>query len=693
MKKSLFISFIATIGILQSYSQAVSFKEAEQIANNFFGKTHKSLQNCAEISVMGTDTLFYVFNSNNGFVVISADKKAIPVLAYSTENVYDAKNVIPPVKMWMDYYQNQLFAIRNDKSLVQSASAFNSWEELKHPVKTHKNIGVVIPPLLTSKWGQGTPYNYYCPKDETATYNKRAVAGCVATAMAQLMYYFRFPQKGAGDYAYIHDDYGEIAADFESAVYDYSAMTDNPATVNPAISLLIFHCGVAVDMVYGAAASGMYNHKAAYALKTHFNFSPKTQYVFRDSTNLDWDSLIISHLDNKIPLYYAGWSNPHIDGHAFICDGYQIDSNNNYYYHFNFGWDGRSDAYFYTDTLSPNPHNFNLAQELIINAYPDTAKYSYPSPPPLIGSKVLDTETGSFAVGMLYDCPQNMDYKWTVRPNVDDIQKMPFNINYKLAQGDTIFVVSLNGSENHIFTNDTSAFSKDIIDTEFFVRLKTTNTLAFSGGFTASYTTNRKNYCASMNLSQTKNGTIDDGSGNSRYNNLSNCRYGISVNGVSSITLYFSKFETEKDKDILYIYDYSQSGYPVLAELSGILEDSVYTFNTNRLYFEFKTDEKNIYNGWTFYYDTDVTNVSDFEKDNTINIYPNPTTGQLKIAISDNSISDFRLFDVMGRLLKSEIVNLKSEIAIDISDLANGVYYLKITDEKNRVIFRKIVKK
>ena len=118
----------------------------------------------------------------------------------------------------------------------------------------------------------------------------------------------------------------------------------------------------------------MWNHKAAYSLRTYFNYSPETQYLYRDSTNLDWDSVIVAHLDQKIPMYYAGWSVPNINGHAFIIDGYQTED----YFHFNWGWSGSYDGYFYLDNLVPGGNNFNLAQELVINCYPDTMNYSYP---------------------------------------------------------------------------------------------------------------------------------------------------------------------------------------------------------------------------------------------------------------------------------------------------------------------------
>jgi hypothetical protein len=695
MRTFLFIFLVVVVQVLRVYSQPVSLKEAEQTAQNFFGKTHKSVPTCADMSINGLDTLFYVFNGDNAFVVISADKKAIPILAYSTESSYDADNVITPVKMWLYSYQRKLLAIRKDETFSQSMSVCKAWEELQQPTKIRKSTTSASTPLLTSKWGQGKIYNYYCPKDANGP-NGRVVTGCVATAMAQLMYYFRFPSQGTGSYEYTWEPYGKLFADFGSAVYNYSAMIDKPTDVNPAICSLMYHCGVAVDMEYGPNGSGMTNHSAANQLIKHFNFSPKTQYVFRDTvTVLNWDSLIISHIDNNIPLYYAGWGDTsYIMGHAFICDAYQIDSNNNHYYHFNFGWEGQSDGYFYTDSLYVNKNNFTLRQELIINAYPDTLKFKYPYPLPLIGTTVLTIETGSFTTGTINDCPPNMDYTWIIRPDVDDIEKIAFDIRYKLAENDTVFVSYSNGNVRHIFTNDTSDFSANIIDTEVIIRLKTTNNVEFSGGISANYTTKRKIYCSGVKQFTAKQGTFDDGSGDSRYNNFTSCRWLISVTGVHSITIRFPKFETEKDKDILYIFDLAQSSRPILAKLSGTLTDSVYTFQTNQLAFTFETDEKNIFQGWTLFYDTDVVNISDFEKDNNkINIYPNPVNDNLFIEVNEPFIDEkIQLFDIYGRLLKEQSINEKQS-QLNLSNIASGVYVAKIV-EKNRILkIAKVVKK
>ena len=90
IKGFLFAFLILTLQISQIYAQSVHLQEAEKAAQNFVAKTHKSALNCVDMSINGSDTLFYVFNTDNGFVIISGDKKTVPILAYST----DRKSVV-----------------------------------------------------------------------------------------------------------------------------------------------------------------------------------------------------------------------------------------------------------------------------------------------------------------------------------------------------------------------------------------------------------------------------------------------------------------------------------------------------------------------------------------------------------------------------------------------------------------------
>lgn len=683
MKRLFILSSIFLI-IGEISSQQITYSKAQKVARNFFSKQQKSATTCSYIAKDKQDTLFYVFNAEKGFVVIAADKRSVPILAFSDKDVFEVENVTPPVKMWLEHYENQIRLLQSSSEGI-SEKNIQSWSKLLKNQKDFDNDIEFISPLLTSKWGQGKNYNYFCPKDETGP-NGRVVTGCVATAIAQLIYYFRFPTTGIGAYSYEHDTYGTIAADFSAATYDYAAMTDIPNGINTAMSLLIHHCGVAVDMVYGPKASAMYNHKAAYVLRTYFKYAPETEYVFRDTTTQNWDSIIVSHLNRKIPLYYAGWSIPDTNGHGFICDGYQrVDSN--YYYHFNFGWDGYMDGYFYTDALSPGGNNFNLAQEIIINAYPDTSLYTYPDPKTIVGETIFTEAAGSFedGSGRIHNYANNMDYTWKIFPDLDSIQKINFYIQYQIAENDTLFITSNdNNNENIIITNDSANMNLEITGTKIIVRLVSHDGPS-KNGFYAYYSITIPSYCNPLQIITAKSGKIEDGSGNKRYNNFTECKKHLKINGVTCITLNFTKFETEKDKDILYIYDYGPSEKELLLSLSGNIGDTSFTFNTNFLFFIFKTDEKNVFDGWELNYTSGMIGVYDNTAiENQVILYPNPVTNQLVIDLAQYKVNNIIIYDYMGKQIKNHCTNT-SDIVIDVSDLAKGMYLISINTDKGNI--------
>ena len=158
----------------------------------------KSALSCAYTEQDADAPLFYVFNGENAFVVVSAEQKTKAVLAYSTSQNFDRDSIAPAMKMWLDAYRRQIQAARlSEQSCLQTLD--------------EDSIRIVeeTAPLTESHWGQGIQYNYYCPKDDNGR-NERCVTGCVATAMAQLMYYFRWPESGTGSYRYTHDTYGEL---------------------------------------------------------------------------------------------------------------------------------------------------------------------------------------------------------------------------------------------------------------------------------------------------------------------------------------------------------------------------------------------------------------------------------------------------------------------------------------------------
>lgn len=664
---------ISLIACSQLYSQVVTESEAGAIARNFMAGRHKAQLQCVKTEQNNGLPVYYVYSEPQAYVVVAADKRVPAILAYSYTSNYNEEELAPAAQMWLDYYSRSIASLQG--------------VALHKRVATDPVIVKEVAPLLHSKWGQEKQYNYYCPMDDNG-YNKRCVTGCVATALAQLMYYFRFPNRGVGEYGYTQEPYGEIFADFALANYDYSAMCDMPSNINAAASLLIKHIGVACDLQYGPNGTGMYNHKAAYALRHIFRYSPATEYLYRDSTTLNWDSIVALHLDKAIPLYYAGWTVPNIDGHAFVCDGYQLNSDGDYYFHFNFGWDGRSDGYFYTEALNPSGYNFNLAQEVIINAYPDTAKYAYPVQESLTGCDTLTSTEGSAGYCAGRSLPQGVNYTWYIAPASDSMSAIKLWVYAHVAAGDTLYITRADASLIAEYTDADVALNESYNAEELILHLCTHSDT--SRDIHISYEASLPTYCANIQIHNTQSGTIDDGSGDKHYANYTDCRHRISVSPKTGLVFYFPTFKVAAG-DTLYVYNLKTSPSELLLALSGDYSGHSFNLPVNTVMLSFQTNETITDEGWILEYYGDYADIQDAQWQNSVQIKPNAVQYGFELSISEALWQQMNnpqaeIYDVSGKCLQK--IMLHSTIqAIDMSGYAAGLYFVKVG-----VVTKKVVK-
>jgi hypothetical protein len=464
---------------------------------------------------------------------------------------------------------------------------------------------------------------------------------------------------------------------------------------NAEVAEIIYHLGVSVDMVYGPDGSGMYNHKAAYTLKTFFKYSPETQYVYRDSTTMDWDSLIIAHLDQKIPLYYAGWSVPNIYGHAFICDGYQGED----FYHFNWGWSGSNDGYFYTDTLTPGGNNFNLAQELVINAVPDTNLYDYPVH--CQGDKNYEALFGTLddGSGPLYSYSNGSDCSWLITPN-DSVNGITLTF-HRFSTDSNDFITVYEGADSNATV--LGAFSGDDLPPavtasggNMFIQFNS-DAEDQSSGFLASFESEIPVFCSGMTMLNEQTDTISDGSGNWNYHDNTACLWRIMPEGASTVTLYFNEFATEAGFDILKIYDL-QTGQ-LLVEYSGTYESGVpdpVTSPSGKMFLTFNTNSVNTAQGWEAYYESNLVKINEPEENKELLVFPNPTGAYLNIQFKMNPPTPVRinLTDLSGRNVYSSDFHLSAQdqVSIDISDLSPGIYLMSCQTSEGKTEYHRVIK-
>jgi hypothetical protein len=648
----------------------------------------------------GNIVLFYIFNLDpQGWIIISADDAVPPVLAYSFERSYSITNAPEQCTAWMKQYEDQISYARNNNIPAYSYVPA-LWNEVFNP----RNSSFVIrnsrsvAPLITSNWNQNAPYNAGCPADPAGP-GGHAYAGCVPTCMGQVMYYFRWPSTGTGSYSYYDSTYGTLSANFDTTHYNWDQMTDVATSVNPAIAQLLYHLGVSCDLVYGPGGSGMYNHKAAYSLRTYFKYSPQTQYVFRDSTTMDWDSLLIDHLDRRIPMYYAGWSVPNIDGHAFVCDGYQDSC----YFHFNFGWSGQNNGYFYTSDLTPGGYNFQLAQEVVINCYPDTANYTYPTY--CNGSTELNYREGTFDDGsgpvQLYQ--PNASCSWLINPQTETDSVTSITLNFKRFEtnpGDVVNIYDGASTAAPLLASISGDTLPAAIATTGNRMLVTFQSWMGppSEGFTAGYATEVPVWCTGTTEITADTMELTDGSFGFDYHNGQLCRWKITKASGGPLTLYFRSFETEEGKDVLKIYDFSSS--ELLATLSGHYNPDTLpqpvTAESGIAFLIFTSNSSVTDKGWEIYYPKSTQGTEELHNTNNLKVFPNPASEEITVTFNaeKKGNAEIGIMTVEGKIIRNSNILVTpgiNSIVVGLSDLLPGIYLLKFQDDSGIFIQKFVV--
>jgi hypothetical protein len=327
-----------------AFGKSVTIEKASQVANKYFaaysGKASYSIANSFSKSYNGITT-YYVFNfTGGGFVVVSADDAAIPVLAQSNEGFIEVEISNPSTKFMFDNYSEEIAQIV--ESDMDNSATISDWNNILS--NTIDAPLADVGPLCPWTWDQGQWYNYYCPAAAGGPGGK-AWAGCVATAMGQIMKFYNFPATGVGSHTYVDPGTGSHTANFGATNYNFASMGNSATSGSYTdIATLLYHLGVSVDMGYAATGSGAYSTDVPWAMSNYFNYNGTTiKYAAKtDYTNTNWIALLKSELDANRPLYYSG-STAANEGHAWVCDGYRTSDSK---FRMNWGWSGSSNGYY-----------------------------------------------------------------------------------------------------------------------------------------------------------------------------------------------------------------------------------------------------------------------------------------------------------------------------------------------------------
>ena len=335
----------AFVGITANASQ-ITEQQALQVAAKYADidiKSHPQRMKAAGKHQKAA--AYYAFNigDNDGFVIVSGDDSLTELVGYSDSGSFDPDNMPDNMRSWLQAYSGYVASVQAGESKAKRQQLGN--------VTT-----IVVRPFVTTEWNQGEPYDRFTPLLNNGAH---CATGCVATAMAQVMKYYEWPERGEGSNSYEYDPYGTLSMDFSQSVYDWENMLDiyssyyEEGNIVPeyndgqagAVAKLMYDCGISVNMMYGES-SGAYDPAIPNAFKSYFKY--KSDIYYRDNmSSKEFMDVLLSELDEKRPVLICGAGLG--GGHAFVGDGY--DSNN--FVHINWGWGGYSDGYFNVNYLDP----------------------------------------------------------------------------------------------------------------------------------------------------------------------------------------------------------------------------------------------------------------------------------------------------------------------------------------------------
>ena len=353
----LFVSFLASVFM---FAEGIDKTQALRKAQEFMpGKNFQEVKSISKARGDAFGDAFYVFNADNngGFVIVSGDDRTVPILAYSRTGSIDMEKMPENMKWWLEGYARQIEALGTSVKPAQKVKVrgISSW--------------TAIQPLIQTKWNQGTPYNLRCPDykgrdwrdDGFATNNQGVyntgnicVTGCVATAMAQILYYWRFPNTCPALDSYTTYSNGWSMKSLPESSFDWDAMklsySSNETTGESvsAIAALLRYCGQSVGMDYTLKESAA--DVSPSVLTNVFGYSKNIRKLYRDAySTSQWEEIIYAELAANRPVLYSGQA---VDGgHQFIVDGYD----GNGLFHMNWGWGGmHDDEYFVLSLADPD---------------------------------------------------------------------------------------------------------------------------------------------------------------------------------------------------------------------------------------------------------------------------------------------------------------------------------------------------
>ena len=314
--------------------------------------------------------VMYICNFEKGFIIVSADNTAYPVLGFSDEGIFSLNDAPPAVELITNGYKEEILHAKRTRTTASEEIRSEWWKYLRNTVD--RSFYAPTHYLIQTKWAQTggylnssiLGYNYYCPKHATQYGDScKTLLGCGAVALAQILHYWACDVYPHGT---VYNSHEGININLSNQSYEWYHMLSRKANIHNA--RLLADCAIAINSKFGCIDSGTSSRINTVASVLNNNWGFTSAHVESKGDEQVWIAKLKSNLSQRYPIYYRGENNNPNDkkAHAWVIDGY----NNDNYFHCNFGWGGSNDGWYLLSAITPGSNNFNYIQLAILYFYP-----------------------------------------------------------------------------------------------------------------------------------------------------------------------------------------------------------------------------------------------------------------------------------------------------------------------------------